>query len=163
VEEWIPQVYEELRSLARRARRRENSDQSITTTALVHEAYFKLAAGGDGRWPRSDFFRIAARAMRQVLVDLARTRQAAKRGGGAAPVSFDEALVADQRADGLLELDDALRRLEDLGPRLVRVVECRFFAGLNEEETAEVLGVTARTVRRDWIKAKGWLYQALKA
>jgi RNA polymerase sigma factor (TIGR02999 family) len=163
VEEWVPLLYDELRVLARRALRRENAGHSVTTTALVHEAYLKLGAARGTPWPRAHFFGAAARAMRQVLVDLARSRRSAKRGGGAGPLPLDEALVADQRADGLLELDDALRRLEDVSPRLLRVVECRYFGGLSEEETAEILGVTARTVRRDWVKAKGWLNQALSA
>jgi RNA polymerase sigma factor (TIGR02999 family) len=161
VDQWVPLVYDELRALAHRARQGEPQDASVTTTALVHEAYLKLTASRHAEWPRAHFFGVAARAMRQVLVDFARTRRAAKRGAGRAPLTLDDNLVADEQAEGIVELDEALRLLEDVSPRLVRVVECRFFGGLTENETAEVLGLTSRTVRRDWVKAKGWLNQTL--
>lgn len=161
VDQWVPLVYAELRALARRARRHERDDQAITTTALIHEAYLKLSTSRERTWGRSHFFAVASRAMRQVLVDLARSRNAAKRAPGLRALSLEESLVVDRRAEGLVELDEALERLAELSPRLVQVVEFRFFGGLSEAETATVLGVTSRTVRRDWVKAKGWLQQAL--
>jgi RNA polymerase sigma factor (TIGR02999 family) len=111
---------------------------------------------------RAHFYGIAARAMRHILVDYARRHRAAKRGGSRQVIPLDDALVAvEDRAEALLGLDEALTELEALDPRLGQVVQCRFFGGLTEEETGEVLGVTARTVRRDWLKAKGWLYHQL--
>src|SRR5919199_366543 len=159
----LPVVYDELRRIARRELRRERVDHTLTTTALVHEAYLTLvdqsrAQPGD----RVRFFAVAATAMRRVLIEYARRRRAAKRGGGERPLSLDEtAVAATDSAERLLALDDALTRLAALDPRQARVVECRYFGGLTEEETAEALGVTARTVRRDWVKAKGWLYREL--
>jgi len=161
VDQWVPLVYAELRALARRARRHERGDQAITTTALIHEAYLKLSTSRERTWGRSHFFAVASRAMRQVLVDLARNRNAAKRAPGLRALSLEESLVVDRRAEGLVELDEALERLAELSPRLVQVVEFRFFGGLSESETAAALGLTSRTVRRDWVKAKGWLLQAL--
>ena len=159
----LPLVYGELRRIARHELRRERPDHTLTTTALVHEAYLKLvdqanAAPGS----RARFFAVASTAMRRVLIEYARRRQAEKRGGGQRPLSLDEAVVvADDNAEMLLALDDALTRLAALDERMARVVECRYFGGLTEEEAAEALGVTARTVRRDWVKAKGWLYREL--
>ena len=129
-------------------------------TELVHEAYVKLSAGGaEAAVDRSHFLAIAARAMRQVLVDEARHRQAAKRGGGWKRATLSGShWVADFDVDELLTLNDAL---DELDPRQRQVVECRFFAGMDEGEIAEALGVTERTVRRDWVKARAWLYRAL--
>jgi RNA polymerase sigma factor (TIGR02999 family) len=162
-------VYDELRRVAHRRLGREREGHTLDTTALVNEAYLRLVDQTRARWAdRAQFFAVAARAMRRILVDHARRHQALKRGGAPARVSFDDdaladaARVADERADTLLALDDALTRLAELDERLCRVVECRFFAGFTEEETAEVLAITPRTVRRDWAKAKGWLYQALR-
>ena len=162
-------VYDELRRVAHRQLGREREGHTLDTTALVNEAYLRLVDQTRAQWAdRAQFFAVAARAMRRILVDHARRHQALKRGGAPARVSFDDdaladaARVADERADTLLALDDALTRLADLDERLCRVVECRFFAGFTEEETAEVLAITPRTVRRDWVKAKGWLYQALR-
>ena len=130
---------------------------------MVHEAYLRLVDQTRVQWTdRKHFFGIASLAMRRILVDYARRHGAAMRGGNRRPVTLDEAAMSvDDRADTLVALDEALDRLRELDERLVRVVECRFFGGLTEEETAEALGVTARTVRRDWVKAKGWLYQEL--
>lgn len=160
----FPLVYDELRHIAHRQLGRERPDHTLQTTALVHEAYLKLVDQTRAQLSdRTHFFAVAARAMRRILVDYARRHRAAKRGGAQAPASLDDTtLVADQRADTLLGLDEALARLAEVDERLSRVVECRFFGGLTEEETADALGVTARTVRRDWIKAKGWLHQALQ-
>jgi RNA polymerase sigma factor (TIGR02999 family) len=161
--ELLPLVYEELRRIAHHELRSERPDHTLSTTALVHETYLKLIdqnrlAPGE----RARFFAAAVTAMRRVLIGYARQRRALKRGGGDVPLSLDEsAIAADESSEALLALDDALTRLGTLSPRLARVVECRYFGGLTEEETAEVLLVTPRTVRRDWVKAKGWLYQEL--
>ena len=158
----IPLVYEELRSVARRQLRREQAGHTLDTTAVIHEAYLRLSEQRRAPWgDRVHFLAVASLAMRRVLVDHARRRRAEKRGGTAVRVPLSDAMILvdlDARADELLALDQALDRLARLEPRLARVVECRFFSGLTEEETAEVLGVTARTVRRDWVKARGWLF-----
>lgn len=161
----FPLVYEELRRIARRALRRERTGHTLATTGLVHEAYLRLVDQTRLEYrDRAHFFGIAARAMRQILVDYARRHRAAKRGGAQRVVTLDEgALALEDRAETLLALDEALTDLESVDARLGQIVQCRFFGGLTEEETAEVVGVTARTVRRDWLKAKGWLHQQLTA
>lgn len=160
----FPLVYDELRRIAHRQLGREHPDHTLGTTALVHEAYLKLVDQTRAQLTdRVHFFAVAARAMRRILVDYARRHRALKRGGAGARVSLSDAtVVADQRAEALVTLDEALARLAEADERLSQVVEFRFFGGLTEEETAGALGVTARTVRRDWVKAKGWLYQALR-
>jgi RNA polymerase sigma factor (TIGR02999 family) len=164
MERLFPLVYDSLRRIAHRALQVERADHTLGTTGLVHEAYLKLVDQTRIQYrDRAHFFAIAARAMRQILVDYARHHRARKRGGGRA-ANLDAGEVAlDQRAEILLALDEALDRLASLDPRLGQVVECRFFGGLSEEETAEVVGVTTRTVRRDWTKAKGWLREQLSA
>jgi len=173
----VPLVYAELRAIAHRQLQGERDSHTLNTTALVHEAFLRLADQPGIRWQNeAHFLAIAARVMRQVLVDYARYHRAAKRGGAAVrlqPMELDaiaamkqdavviESLLADERAEVLVALDEALGRLAALDERLVRVVECRFFGGLTEEETAATLGVSARTVRRDWVKAKAWLQRAL--
>jgi len=161
----FPLVYEELRRIARRALRRERTGHTLATTGLVHEAYLRLVDQTRIEYrDRAHFFGIAARAMRQILVDYARRHRAAKRGGAQRVVTLDEgALALEDRAETLLALDEALTDLEQVDARLGQIVQCRFFGGLTEDETAEVVGVTARTVRRDWLKAKGWLHQQLTA
>jgi RNA polymerase sigma factor (TIGR02999 family) len=156
----LPVVYDELHAIARRHLRRQRAGHTLNATALVHEAYLKLADHTSVPYgSRSHFFGVASRAMRQVLIDYARRSGASKRGGELRRVPLDEAEIAvTDRADTLLALDEALTRLSLLNDRLGRVVECRFFGGLTEEETAEVLGITERTVRRDWTKARLWLY-----
>ena len=169
LERVLPLVYGELRRIARRELRRERSDHTLSTTALVNEAYLKLVDQTRAGWTnRAHFLAVAAQAMRRILVDYARRHRAAKRGGAQRPLTLDDAApggdaatVADERAELLVALDGALTQLAELDPRLARVVECRFFGGLTEQETAAALGITDRTVRRDWVKAKGWLYQAL--
>ncbi len=155
-------AYEELKRLARAVQRGERS-RTLTPTALVNEAWLKLSANPAlGRLSRLEFKRVAARAMRQVLVDHARRRAASKRGSGVAHVRITNADVGlDVDLSEMVALDDALTRLGSRNPRLPRVVELRFFAGLSEEETAEVLGITARTVQRDWATARAWLYKEL--
>jgi RNA polymerase sigma factor (TIGR02999 family) len=159
----FPLVYDELRRIAHAQLRRERFGHTLDTTALVHEAYLRLAVQTAAEWTdRSHFFGVAANAMRRVLVDYARRYCAEKRGTAPRRVSLtDSMLITEERADTLLAVDEALTELARIDPRLSRVVECRFFAGLTEEETADVLGVTARTVRRDWTKAKGWLHRTL--
>jgi RNA polymerase sigma factor (TIGR02999 family) len=163
-ERLLPLVYEELRRLAHRQLLAERSDHTLNTTGLVHEAYLRLAVPAGVQWAdRAHFFAVAARAMRRVLIDHARRYHAFKRGGSRVRVALDQAnLAVEERAEGLLALDEALSRLAALDSRQSRVVECRFFGGMSEEETAAALGVTARTVRRDWVKARGWLYQELR-
>jgi RNA polymerase sigma factor (TIGR02999 family) len=160
----FPLVYDELRRIAHSHLRREQSGHTLSTTDLVHEAYVRLAdQTGIPVHERSRFFVIAATAMRRVLIEYARLRQAAKRGGGAEMVSLDEhEIAADQSSEMLIALDEALTRLAALDARLASVVECRYFGGLTEEETADALQITARTVRRDWTKAKEWLYAELR-
>jgi RNA polymerase sigma factor (TIGR02999 family) len=159
----FPLVYQELHRIARRAIRGERTGHTLGTTGLVHEAYLRMADQTRLEYrDRAHFYGVAARAMRHILVDYARRHRAAKRGGAKKVIVLDEALLGvEDRAEALLALDDALSDLEKLDPRLGQVVQCRFFGGLTEEETGEVLGVTARTVRRDWLKAKGWLYHQL--
>ncbi len=160
----LPLVYHELRSIAHRQLLSERPGHTLSTTALVHEAYVKLVDQTRAQWTdQAHFLAVAARAMRRILVDYARKRQAAKRGGPQQPVTLEEsAVMAEDRADALVALDEALTRLATLDERMGQVVECRFFGGLTEEETASALQVTSRTVRRDWAKAKGWLYQELR-
>lgn len=160
----VPLVYHELHGIARRQLRRLRPGDTLGTTGLVHEAYFKLV-DQERAYPqdREHFFSIAAHAMRQVLIDYARHKGTEKRGGGRDPVTLDEARAAAAEPETrLLELDAALVRLEELDPRLVRVVECRFFAGLNQDETAEALDVSVRTVQRDWKLAQAWLREELE-
>lgn len=163
VDRLFPLVYAELRRAAQRALRAERSGHTLQPTALVHEVYLKLAAGGPpGSRNRAHFLGIAARAMRQILVDHSRRRGAAKRGGGAVGEPLDSR-HADPAApfDDLVALDDALDRLGAVNPRLRQVVELRYFAGLTDEEIADALEVTSRTVQRDWVKARAWLYREL--
>jgi RNA polymerase sigma factor (TIGR02999 family) len=160
----FPLVYDELRRIAHRQLQRERYGHTLDTTALVHEAYLRLVDQTRADFTdRAHFFAVAANAMRRILVDYARRYLADKRGAAPRRVTLtDDMLVAEERADTLLAVDEALNELGRIDERLSRVVECRFFGGLTEQETAEVLGVTARTVRRDWTKAKGWLHRTLK-
>lgn len=165
VDRLFPLIYEELRRVAHLHLKRERRGHTLGTTALVHEAYIRLVDITRVQWQdRAHFLSMAARAMRRILVDHARSHCAARRGRGVAPEELsDEIAAADGQADELVALDDALERLGALNPRLVQVVEHRYFAGMTEDETAEALGVTARTVRRDWVKARGLLRRALGA
>jgi len=156
-------VYKELRRLAASYLRREASDHTLQPTALVHEAYLRLARMEQMDWQsRSHFFGVAAKLMRNILVDHARAQQAEKRGQGFTIVGLDEAFVATPgKAPQILALDEALDRLAGLDARQSRIVELRFFSGLNEEETGHVLGISSRTVKRDWRSAKAWLFREL--
>jgi RNA polymerase sigma factor (TIGR02999 family) len=163
LEKLTPLVYAELHRLAKRYMRRENPGHSLQTSALVNEAYLRLIEAHRVRWQnRSHFFAVSAQIMRRILVDFARARQNLKRGGGALQVSLDEGLVVSpERGADLLALDEALQRLGALNARHSQVVELRYFGGLNEEEIAEVLKVSPRTVRNDWSLARAWLYREL--
>jgi len=160
----FPLVYDELRDIARRQLRRESEGHTLTSVALVHEAYIRLVDQTRVQWSdRAHFLAVAAMAMRRMLIDGARRRRAVRRGGDARRVPLDMIDVAtpDDHADLLLDLDSALSRLAALDERQARVVECRFFGGLTEEETAAALGIGLRTAKRDWAKARSWLYQEL--
>lgn len=163
VESIFPVVYDELRRLAHRHLSRESDGRTLATTELVHEAYLRLIDQTRVQWAgRAHFMAVAATAMRRILVDRARSRRSLKRGGDRKPVTLDDIeMITDERADLLVALDEALDRLRELDARQARVVECRFFGGMTEEETAEVLGVGLRTAKRDWAKAKSWLYREL--
>jgi RNA polymerase sigma factor (TIGR02999 family) len=161
----LPLVYDELRRLAARYMRRERPGQTLQATALVHDAYLRLLKDSHLSWQnRAHFFGIAARSMRQILIERARSRGAAKRGGSQIRVTFDPGLIAAAQAPELdLEaLDEALTRLAALDPELARVVEVRFFGGLSIEETAEALNVSPATVKRRWTVAKAWLARELR-
>ncbi len=159
-----PLVYDELRRLAGRYLRRERLDHTLQSTALVHEAYMKLIDQRNVRWHnRAQFFGLAAELIRRILVDHARARHAAKRGGSAYKLTLDEALDASAPRDfDIMRLDDALQGLAKIDPQQSRIVELRFFAGLTIEETAEVVGISPATVKRDWLVAKAWLRRELE-
>lgn len=159
----IPRVYQELHSIALAYLRRERSDHTLQATALVNEAYLRLTGQHEIDWKnRAHFFGIAAQLMRRILVDYARQRQAVKRGGGGVHVSLDEGLlVSNDQCELAADLDEALERLARLDARQAKVVELRFFGGLSEEETAVILGVSSRTVKRDWTMARAWLHGEL--
>lgn len=158
-------VYEELRRIARGQRHRVMPGSTMETTALVHEAWLKLAGPGSPAFENSGhFLAVAARAMRFVLVDHARTQGRAKRGGPEDPVTLgDEVPLPVREAETLLDLDRALLRLEELEPRLARIVECRHFLGLSEEDTAAALSISLRTVQRDWLAARRFVARELRA
>lgn len=159
----LPLVYEDLRRLARRQLARGSPDGVLDTTSLVHEVYLKLLDqtrlhGND----RAHFLNVAARAMRQVVIGYARKRASAKRGGGIRQTTLEDSkLTLERDAEWLLALDRALERLAARSARLASVVECRFFAGLSEDETAEALGTSLRTVQREWLRARAWLKEEL--
>lgn len=155
------QVYDQLRRLAHDQRARQGASETLNTTALVHEAYLRLAESDAAAWnDRAHFLALAARAMRFVVVDHARARLADKRGGGVRAVSFDEEhFPPEHRPDEVLAIEEALTRLEGHDTRLGQLVQLRFFAGLSYEEIAEVVGLSVPTVKRDWARARAWLYR----
>jgi RNA polymerase sigma factor (TIGR02999 family) len=161
--ELTPLVYEDLRRVARRHLRGQRSGHTLQTTALVNEAYLRLADQTNPRWQnRAHFFAVAARAMRQILVSYARTQRAQKRGGGAFKVDLDEvALVSPEESRQIMDLHEALEQLMALDSRKAQVVELKYFGGLNYDEIAEVLKISRITARRDWEFAKLWLYTEL--
>jgi RNA polymerase sigma factor (TIGR02999 family) len=160
----VPLVYDQLRRLADSYMRRERTGHTLQTTALVHEAYLKLLGQHSVDWQnRAHFFGIAAQVMRRVLIDHARSHVRDKRGGGREHVQLDEALVfSPERSGEFLELNAALERLAAVDSRQAQIVEMRFFGGLTVEETAEVLRISPKTVKRDWSVAKAWLHGELK-
>lgn len=164
MEELLPMVYEALRGMARRQLGGAAGAKTISPTVLVHEAYLRLVDQTRAEWnDRRHFFAVAARAMRQIAVDYARAQGAKKRGGEARRIELDDpALAVRERFAEILDLDDALTRLAEMDERLARVVELRYFAGLTVEETAEVMGVAPRTVKRDWAIARGVLHRLLR-
>lgn len=159
----FPHIYDELRRLAHRQLQRENGGFTLNTTGLVHEAYIRLIDQTRVQWSgRAHFMAIAATAMRRILIDSARQHRSEKRGGRWARVPLESIhLATEDRAELLIALDDALDRLKLFDPRQAQVVECRFFGGLTEEETAAALEVGLRTVKRDWAKARSWLYREI--
>jgi RNA polymerase sigma-70 factor, ECF subfamily len=160
----VPLVHRELRRLARRAMAAERADHTLQPTALVNEVYLRLVDLKNVRWnDRAHFFALSARLMRRILVDIARTRRYQKRGGGAPVVGLhDTIVVAPEKGEDLVALDEALQRLAEIDPRRSQVVELRFFGGLGVEETAEVLNVSRHTVMRDWTLARTWLFRELR-
>lgn len=165
LDQLLPMVYSELHDIAARRMRRERADHTLNATALVHEAYLKLMDQKHMSWQnRAHFFAIASRVMRQILINYARKHTAEKRGGGVPDTLLDgKEISVGERAEELLALDEALTRLGEMDERLARVVEYRFFGGLTIEETAAVLEISTMTVKRDWTKAKAWLYRELRA
>jgi RNA polymerase sigma-70 factor (ECF subfamily) len=164
VEKLVPLVYQELKRLARSYMRRERPDHTLQTTALVHEAYLRLVRQENVKWQgRSHFFAVAAQSMRRILIDHARHHLREKRGGTMATLSLNESLAfSPEQSVELVRLDEALRRLSKLDGRQSRIVELRFFGGLSVEETAQLLGISAKTVKRDWSVAKAWLHSELR-
>jgi RNA polymerase sigma factor (TIGR02999 family) len=171
LDELFALLYEELRAIAHRQRRRWQGDDTLDTTALVHEAYLKLVGQARlGVESRAHFFALAAKAMRHLLCSYLRDRSARKRGGGLERLPLDEwksaspqLMSSEESSEILLALDEALRRLERIDPRQSKVVECRFFGGLTIEETATAIGISPRTVRRDWAVAQAWLHREMKS
>jgi RNA polymerase sigma-70 factor, ECF subfamily len=161
--ELTPLVYEELRRIAHRHMGGQRPDHTLQTTALVNEAYLRLADQTKPNWQsRAHFFAVAARAMRQIVVDYAKSQRAQKRGGGALKIELDEgAIVSPEQSQAIVDLHEALERLGTLDSRKARVVELKYFGGLNHDEIAEVMKVSTVTVRRDWVFAKAWLYNEL--
>lgn len=159
----LPLVHDELHRLAASHMSRERPDHTLQTTALVNEAYLRLVGSQSPRWQdRVHFFAVASKVMRQILIDHARSRVRAKRGGGETRISLDEvAVISEEQSADLVALDEALRKLAERDQRKCEVVELRFFGGLSVEETAEVLKVTTKTVVRDWSMARAWLYREM--
>ena len=159
----VPLVYDDLRLIARRQIAKNGAAYTLNATALVHEAYFRLVDETNVPWQnRGHFFAIAARSMRRIIVDYARERKAKKRGGDKHHVELTPNAVAiEEQAETLLALDRALTKISDFSERLAQVVECRLFGGLTEEETAQALEVSVRTVQRDWLRARAWLQKEM--
>ncbi|MGH9768946.1 MAG: sigma-70 family RNA polymerase sigma factor [Blastocatellia bacterium] len=163
LERLMPLVYEELRRLARRHMNRQRPGHTLQTTALVNEAYLRLIDSSQVQWQnRAHFFAVSAQLMRRILVDFARSRKSLKRGAEARQVTLDDSLdISSERGADLIALDDALNTLGVMNPRQCQIVELRYFGGLSEEEIAEALKISPRTVRRDWSLARAWLYREL--
>jgi len=164
LERLTPLVYDELKRLAKRYLRRERSDHTLQSTALANEAFLRLIDQSQVQWQnRAHFFGVAAQMIRRILVDYARARRTDKRGGGVTQLSLDQAIgVPDKRGVELIALDEALNELTRLDSKQGRIVELRFFVGLSVEETAEVMAVSATTIKREWTSAKAWLFRELR-
>jgi RNA polymerase sigma-70 factor (ECF subfamily) len=160
----MPLIYRELHRVAVAHLRRERPGHTLQATALVHEVYLKLIQQRNADWKdRAHFFAVASRIMRQILVDYARRRGSEKRGGHQVQLQLDESLqISEEQSFLVLQIDEALARLEEMNPRHAKLVELRFFVGLSEEEVGEVLGISSRTVKRDWTLARAWLYGELR-
>lgn len=163
LEEVLPLIYSELRLIAKHYRAKENNGHTLQTTEIINEAYLKLRNQNETDWQnRSHFFAVASRVMRNLLVDYARAKNYQKRGSGAERVDLEEvALFSNEADESIINLHEALERLEKFDERKARIVELRYFGGLSAEETGEVLGVSEITVKREWLKAKAWLYNEL--
>lgn len=163
MEDVLPFVYNELRIIAKRYRAKENTGHTLQTTEIINEAYLKLIDQSGTDWQnRSHFFAVASRVMRNLLVDYARAKNYQKRGNGAEKVDLEEvALFSNENDESIINLHEALERLEKFDERKARIVELRYFGGLSAEETGEVLGISEITVKREWLKAKAWLYNEL--
>ena len=164
-EELYPLIYEELRQLAYRHMKNQRADHTLSKTGLVHEAYIKMTDQSEINFSdKSHFLAIASRCMRQILIDHARKKHAQKRGGKNKDLTYIDELFSKQKqkTKELIDIDDALKELETLNERLVKIVEMRFFGEMTIEDTAEALNVSKSTVKRDWVKARGWLYKELK-
>ncbi len=169
LDQWTPEVYHQLRKLARSQRTKRPCQDTLNTTGLVHEAFLKMADRSDGAWrDQGHFFAVSATAMRQILIDAARSRLSQKRGAGQGNASLDDVVsrsgdvsLAEAHAADVLAVNDALEELRTIDPRLCQLVECRFFAGLTHEETALAMNSSVRTVYRDWLRAKAWLRRSL--
>lgn len=164
LDQLVPLVYDSLQRVARKQLRGERRDHTLSTTALVHEAYIELARLGDIKWEdRRHFFAAAAQTMRHILIDYAVRRNAQKRGGDRQQVPLEDVILStEENVDDLIALHQALQRLEEIDERLVRIVECRYFAGLTIEETAHALDISEATVSRDWTRARAWLNKELE-
>lgn len=164
LDQLIPMVHNELRRMARNYMRRQNPGHTLQTTALVNEAFLRLVDSNRVNWQdRNHFYAVSAQLMRRILVDSARRRNSLKRGGDQIMVTLDDnADVAVERQEDVLALDEAMSRLAELNQRQSQIVEMRYFGGLSEQEIADILGVSSRTIRRDWNLARAWLYRELK-
>lgn len=165
LDEILPLVYDELRRIARRYRAKENGEHTLQTTEIINEAYLKLLNQSENDWQnRAHFFAVASRVMRNLLVDYARAKNYQKRGSGVEKVSFEDVAVFSPEPDAkILALDEALKKLAKFDERKSRLVELRYFGGLSAAETAEILRVSEITVKREWLKAKAWLYKEIAA
>lgn len=163
LEQLLPLVYQELRQMARQYMNKQPAGHTLQATELIHETYLKIAAGQDQNWQnREHFFGVAAKAMRHILVDYAKSKHRYKRGGWQNRVTFaEDAMVSSARSEEIVALDDALNQLEDLDERKVRVVEMKFFGGLTVEEISDILKISPETVKRDWSFSKTWLLREL--
>lgn len=163
LDEILPVIYDELRRIARRYRAREHGEHTLQTTEIISEAYLKLLNQSEKTWQdRTHFFAVASRVMRNLLVDYARTQNYQKRGNGAEKISLEEiAIFTPELDENILALDEALKNLAGFDERKSRIVELRYFGGLSAQETADVLGISEITVKREWLKAKAWLYSEL--